>query len=84
MVFMTYAWMFALQAGLNQGVISSLFNLLAIFDLIVFYFAFGETVRKIHLFGVFFMFAGVVCIALASADSDEADLDEDIDTGGRS
>ena len=59
-------------------------NLLAIFDLIVFYFAFGETVRKLHLFGVFFMFAGVVCIALASAGGDEADIDEDIDTGGRS
>ena len=81
---MTYAWGFSVQAGLNQGIITSLMNLLAIFDCIVFYFAFGEKVGKIHIIGVALMIAGIVCIGFAVAVGEEEELDEEIDTGGRS
>ena len=89
---MTYAWGFASQAGLNQGIISSVMNLLAIFDCIVFYFAFGEKVGWIHIVGVLLMIASIVCIGFAvnaSEEDDEVDEDADeeddeIDTGGRS
>ena len=72
-------------------------NLLAIFDCIVFYFAFGEKVGWIHIVGVGLMIASIVCIGFAvNANDDEeeeivegadaaAEEDEDeIDTGGRS
>ena len=87
-VCMTYAWGFSVQAGLNQGIITSLMNLLAIFDCVVFYFAFGEKVGKIHILGVALMIAGIVCIGFAVAAGDdeegEAEVEEEIDTGGRS
>ena len=83
-IIMTYAWNFALQAGLNQGVITTLMNFLSIFDCVIFYFAFGEKISKLHLVGVAFMFAGVACIGAAAATQDSADIDEDLDTGGRS
>lgn len=81
---MTYAWGFADQAGLNQGVISSLFSFMALFDCIVFYFAFGEKVSKLHLIGIIIMFLGLACIGAAAATKESEDIDEDIDTGGRS
>lgn len=92
---MTYAWGFASLAGLNQGIISSVMNLLAIFNCIVFYFAFGEKVGWIHIVGVVLMIASIVCIGFAVNVEDEEEVDEDgdaaadeeddeIDTGGRS
>ena len=88
---MTYAWGFAVQAGLNQGIISSVMNLLAVFDCIVFYFAFGEKVGWIHIVGVTLMIASIVCIGFAvssNEDEEEVDVveeeDDQIDTGGRS
>lgn len=81
---MTYAWGFAEQAGLNQGVISSLFSFMAIFDCIVFYFAFGEKVSRLHIIGVVFMFLGVACIGAAAATAEDEDIGADVDTGDRS
>ena len=40
---------------------------MAVFDCIVFYFAFGEKVSKLHLIGVLFMFMGIGCIGAAAA-----------------
>ena len=82
---MTFAWGFADQAGLNQGIISSLLCFASVFNIIVFYCAFKEKVRKLHLIGVILMFFGIVCIGIAAATQDESE--EEIgerDTGGRS
>lgn len=83
-IVMTFAWNFADQAGLNQGVISSLVSFASVFNVIVFYFVFGEKVSKLHLIGVAFMFCGIACIGAAALSSDDSLVDEDIDTGGRS
>ena len=83
-IVMTYAWNFAAQAGLNPGLISSLFCFSSIFNIVVFYCAFGEKVSKFHLIGVALMFCSVCCLGVSASLQDEADLDEDLDTGGRS
>ena len=65
-------------------------NLLVIFDCVVFYFAFGEKVGKIHILGIALMIAGVICIGFAVAaggdeeEEVEEEAEEEIDTGGRS
>ena len=57
---------------------------MAVFDCVVFYFAFGEKVSKLHLIGVVLMFIGIGCIGAAAATKESEDIDEDVDTGGRS
>ena len=59
-IVMTFAWRLAEQAGLNQGIISSLLCFASVFNIVVFYFAFGEKASKIHLIGVGLMFIGIV------------------------
>ena len=66
-IVMTFAWNFAEQANLNQGVISSLLSFASVFNVVVFYFVFGEKVSKLHLIGVAFMFCGIACIGAAAA-----------------
>jgi len=83
-IVMSFAWNFAEQANLNQGVISSLLSFASVFNCVVFYYVFGEKVSKLHLIGVFFMFCGIACIGAAAATSEEADDSDDIETGGRS
>ena len=69
---------------MNPGIISSLLCFASLFNIIVFYCAFGEKVSKLHLIGVALMFCGIVCIGAAAATADDEDLDEGLDTGGRS
>ena len=57
---------------------------MALFDCIVFYFAFGEKISKLHLIGIIIMFLGLGCIGAAAATKESDDIDDDIDTGGRS
>lgn len=83
-IVMTFAWRFAEQGGLNQGVISSMLSFASVFNVVVFYCAFGEKVSKLHLIGVFFMFCGIACIGAAAATQDSDELEADLDTGGRS
>ena len=66
-IVMTFAWNFAEQGGLNPGIISSLLCFASVFNIIVFYCAFGEKVSKLHLIGVALMFCGIVCIGAAAA-----------------
>mmetsp|Transcript_9869 Transcript_9869/g.12241 ORF Transcript_9869/g.12241 Transcript_9869/m.12241 type:complete len:290 (-) Transcript_9869:183-1052(-) len=81
---MTIAWRFARQAGLNQGVITQLLFFASIINCVTFYCFFGEKISKLHLIGVGLMCCGIVCIGAAAATTSEEDIDEDIDTGGRS
>lgn len=86
-IVMTFAWRFADEAGLNQGVISSLLSFASVFNCVVFYCAFGEKVSKLHLIGVAFMFCGIACIGAAAATQEEQEVlgdDGEISTGGRS
>ena len=84
-IVMTFAWRFADQAGLNQGVISSLLSFASVINCVVFYCAFGEKISKLHLIGVGFMFCGIACIGAAAAtQEDDEELDSEVDTGGRS
>ena len=69
-ILLTYAWDFAVQAGLNQGVITTLMNLISPFDCVLFFCAFGESISKVNILGVIFMFAGVTCIGFAAASGD--------------
>lgn len=83
-IVMTFAWRFAEQGGLNQGVISSMLSFASVFNVVVFYCAFNEKVSKLHLIGVFFMFCGIACIGAAAATQDSDELGDDVETGGRS
>jgi len=83
-VVMSIAWDFASKAGLNQGVISQLLFFASIINCITFYCCFGEKISKLHLIGVALLCAGIVCIGVSAAQQNEDDLDEGVDTGGRS
>ena len=84
LICLTIAWGFAVMGGLNQGVITSCMNTIAIFDMIVFYCAFGEKVNTVQIIGVIFMLAGIGFIAAATSVAEEPEEgDEEIDTGGR-
>ena len=83
-VIMSVAWDFASKAGLNQGVITQLLFFASIINCITFYCFFGEKISKLHLIGVALLCAGIVCIGVSAATQNEEDLDESVDTGGRS
>ena len=59
-------------------------NTIAVFDMIVFYCAFGEKVGCVNLIGVLLMLAGIGFICAATAVAEEPAEGEEIDTGGRS
>ena len=56
----------------------------SIINCITFYCFFGERLSKFNLVGVFFMCCGLACIGVAAALNKPEDVDENIDTGGRS
>ena len=61
---MSLGWKFAERSGMNQGVISTLLSLSGLFNIVSFYFKFGEKISCLHLIGVAFMIACIVCISL--------------------
>jgi len=66
LIVMSYAWHFAKLGGINQGVVSALLSLASLINVITFYFGFGEKLSKLHLIGVVFMVASVICIGAAA------------------
>ncbi len=80
---MTYAWTFARQANLNQGVITTLLSLSSVINAVTFYFGFGEKLRWLHLAGVILMLIGIAFIGAAAASNDD-ESEKELDTGGRS
>ena len=83
LIVMTYAWHFAKLGGINQGVVSALLALASLINVITFYFGFGEKISYIHLVGVVFMVASVVCIgAAAGSHSGESESDLELEEGG--
>lgn len=83
LIVMTYAWHFAKLGGINQGVVSALLALASLINVVTFYFGFGEKISYIHLVGVVFMVASVVCIgAAAGSHSGEVESEAELAEGG--
>ena len=83
LIVMTYAWYFAKLGGINQGVVSALLALASLINVVTFYCAFNEKIGYLHLIGVFFMVASVVCIgAAAGSHGGDIESEEDIELGG--
>ena len=83
---MTYAWYFAELGEINQGVVSALLSLASLINVVTFYFGFGERLSYLHLIGVVFMVASVICIgAAAGSHGGKTETAEDLQaSGGRS
>ena len=83
LIVMTYAWYFAKLGEINQGVVSALLALASLINVVTFYFGFGEKIGWLHLIGVIFMVASVVCIgAAAGSHSGEIESAAELEEGG--
>ena len=77
LVVMSLGWKFAKASNMNQGIISTLLSMASLFNIIVFYFKFGEKISCLHFIGVALMIACVLFISLAATSKTEEDLDFD-------
>ena len=75
LVVMALGWKLGKAAGLNQGVILTLLSLASLFNIVIFYFKFGEKISPLHFIGIFLMLACVLCISIAATSSDDDDED---------
>ena len=83
LIVMTYAWYFAELGDINQGVVSTLLALASLINVVTFYFGFGEKISPLHLIGVVFMVASVICIgAAAGSHGGEIETEEELEAGG--
>jgi len=83
LIVMTYAWYFAKLGDINQGVVSALLALASLINVVTFYFGFGEKISALHLIGVVFMVASVICIgAAAGSHGGEVETEEELAAGG--
>lgn len=73
MIFYTvlYTMQAASLAGVNQGVIASIFSCSIIFSAFLFYFFFDESLTKRHVIGIILMTASVVLISIGGSSSSE-------------
>ena len=61
---------FAFLAGVNQGIIASIFSTSIVFSAIVFYFMYQESLSHRHLIGILFFIVCVVLISVGKAHRD--------------
>jgi len=79
---MTLGWRLAKQAGINQGVISTLLGFAGIFNMISFYFGFKEKTNASQAVGVLIMLGCIVCIGFESGkEKEDLVIEEKDDTG---
>ena len=79
---MSVGWKFAKASEMNQGVISTLLSLASLFNIISFYFKFGEKISCLHLIGVAFMLACIICISVEATSSDsDSEFDSEDNMG---
>ena len=52
LVFLVFCFKFALDANLNQGILSTLFGLTAFFSAVASYFLFNEKLKLAHIIGM--------------------------------
>ena len=63
---MTFAWNYAAEAGINQGVITVVVFFTAIGNCVSFYCFFGEKISKLHVIGLICLLLGLVCIGVSA------------------
>ena len=76
LVVLTIGWKLAKASGLNQGVIAAMINLASLFNIVIFYFKFGEKISALHAIGIVFSISCVVCISVAAANTNEESIGE--------
>jgi len=64
LVFITLAFESALKAGMNQGVVSTMTALNALYNLFIFKWVFKEKITLLQFLGMLFMFSSVCLISL--------------------
>ena len=69
---LTYAYKYAMIAGINQGVILTLNSVAVLYNVIIFYLLFKEKVNAIQLTGIAFMLS---CVALLSINGTTKESD---------
>lgn len=63
-----YTMEFAFKAGVNQGIIASLFSTSIVFSSVTFYFLYQEKLSSRHLTGLIFMAGAVVLISFGKTE----------------
>ncbi|CDW80993.1 UNKNOWN [Stylonychia lemnae] len=63
---------FAFKAGVNQGIIASLFSTSIIMSAVIFYFLYEEKLSQRHLFGLALMITAVVLISIGKPASQKS------------
>jgi len=76
LVCLTLGWKLAKACGLNQGVIAAMLSLASLFNIVIFYFKFGEKISALHLVGIAFAIACVICISMAAASKGKDTTEE--------
>jgi uncharacterized membrane protein len=66
LLWVTYAFKFALLAQINQGCVVSMFSMTSVYIALIFYLQFGETFSRSKLIGLLLMTACIACIAIES------------------
>ena len=64
---LTVGWKLAKACGLNQGIITALLLLTCLFNVVVFYFKFGEKISGFQFLGIAFCLACVILISVAAS-----------------
>jgi Ca2+/Na+ antiporter len=64
LIIVTYAFKFAKESGINQGVIPCLFSLTTVYTVIIFYFKFDEKISALKGLGMIIMSFCVVFLCL--------------------
>ena len=72
------AFLFAFNANVNGGIISTIFSTSCVFTFIIFYFKYGQKITMSDVIGTIFVLACVTLISLPTPGS-ESDSEEDLD-----
>ena len=68
LVVMSFAWNFAKEGGLNQGVVSTLLSFTSVMNSINFYCFFGEKLSLWQGLGICLMIGCILCLGLAASN----------------
>ena len=79
LVVLTLGWKFAKASNINQGVITTLLSCASLFNMIIFYFKFGEKINCLHIIGISLMIACIICISVAATEEQDEVTDFDTD-----
>ena len=66
-IFLVFCFKFALDADINQGILSSLFGLTAFFSAVGAYFLFNEKLKAAHIIGMSLMLVCIIGLSFGSS-----------------